>query len=273
MAELFVLPKQVAVQSSGVPHASAKMYFYRTGTTTDQSVYTDVDCSVEHSQPVESSSAGVFPPIYLNPNASYDYRVQLKTSAGVLIYDVDGIPAISLTQAQIARVLYPRTGAEVLAGITPTHYTYPPGYVLRYGGAVDGFSDCTEAMNAALSQAQQEGGDPVVLPVGEILIENALDALTSPVHVQGAGMGLSIIHTVHDIDLFTIGVGASQSLFEGFTITGKGSGATKSGFLLDNSNTNLWRHIEIKDFGYGLKFTRGSNSCYLNAVDNCRICL
>lgn len=151
MAELFTLPKQVPIQSSGAPWAGAKAYFYRAGTTTDQSVYTDAACSVAHAQPVVADANGVFAPIYKNPAASYDYRLQLKQSDGTLIYDVDNIPRFALTQAQIGALFYPRTAAEIAAGVTPTYYYYESGDVRRYGAVGNGSTDDTVPLqNAAL---------------------------------------------------------------------------------------------------------------------------
>lgn len=154
MAELFTLPKQVPIQSSGAPWAGAKAYFYRAGTTTDQAVYTDAACSVAHAQPVVADANGVFAPIYKNPNASYDYRLQLKQSDGTLIYDVDNIPRFTLTQAQIGALFYPRTAAEIEAGVTPTYYYYEPGDVRRYGAVGDGTTDDTAAIQDALNVAR-----------------------------------------------------------------------------------------------------------------------
>lgn len=84
MASLFQLPK-----ITGLP--GAKLFFFRTNTATPQDVFTDEDCTVAHTQPVEADGAGVFPPIYL-AQTDYNYRVSYYTSADVLIYTVDDIP-------------------------------------------------------------------------------------------------------------------------------------------------------------------------------------
>jgi hypothetical protein len=84
MPSLFNLPKVTSLPGS-------KLYFYRTGTSTAQAVYTDVGLSVAHSQPVVADAAGVFAPIYL-AQTDFDYRVSHYTSADVLIYTVDDVP-------------------------------------------------------------------------------------------------------------------------------------------------------------------------------------
>lgn len=153
MTALFTLANQIPVQSSGAPYGSAKLYFYRAGTTTQQNVYTTAALSTAHDQPVQADTAGVFAPIFLDPGATYDYRYQLKTSADVLIKDVDNYPKSGFpTQAQLGAILYPRTAAEIAAGVTPTNYFYPPKDIRRYGAAIDNstndlqsFIDCLAA--------------------------------------------------------------------------------------------------------------------------------
>jgi hypothetical protein len=85
MASLFYLPKVASLPGS-------KLFFFISGTSTAQAVYTDADLQVAHSQPVEADANGVFAPIYLDPTLP-DYRVTHQTSADVLIYTVDDVPS------------------------------------------------------------------------------------------------------------------------------------------------------------------------------------
>lgn len=94
MPALFTLPKQVPLSSAGLLLPGAKLYFYQTGTTTDQAVYQDVGLSAAHTNPVVADAAGVFAAIYLGQFTT-NYRVRLETSAGVLLWQLDGIPADS----------------------------------------------------------------------------------------------------------------------------------------------------------------------------------
>jgi hypothetical protein len=155
---LFTLPKQVVVQSDGTPYASAKAYFYQAGTTTDQSVYTTSALSVAHAQPVQADASGVFPAIYFNPGASADYRVQIKTSAGVLIYDEDNIPR---DEAEVQG-----TFTATLTGVSGT--VTGTAYYSRHGKAVTLFlpllsgtsnaATCTiTGLPAALIPARTQG--------------------------------------------------------------------------------------------------------------------
>lgn len=92
---LFYLPKAVPLNSGGVLMAGAKLYFYRTGTSTPQSIYTDIALSVAHSNPVIADANGTFAPIYLDTRVAFNYRVTLTTSADVTVsgYPIDDYPA------------------------------------------------------------------------------------------------------------------------------------------------------------------------------------
>lgn len=154
MSQLFVLPKQIPFRNSS-PLGLARLYFYAAGTTTHQAVYTTSALNVAHDQPVEADADGVFPPIYLNTAAAADYRIQQKTSADSLVWDVDNYPKSQYpTQAELGLILYPRTAAESSASVTPTNYaidTTDYGDLRRYYSTnVPGTTDLTTAVQAAI---------------------------------------------------------------------------------------------------------------------------
>lgn len=78
-----------ATDANSSPLPGAEWYFYATGTTTPQSVYTTAALSVEHANPVVADSGGQFAPIYFN--AGLQYRGVLKTAGGVTLKDIDPI--------------------------------------------------------------------------------------------------------------------------------------------------------------------------------------
>lgn len=133
--QLFQLPKQLNVSSNLTLLAGAKAYFYENGTSTPQDTYEDAGLSTPHTNPVEADAAGVFPPIYFDPEL--EYRCTLRTSADVLIYTQDNVNDQLLSQAAIGGKLYPLTLAEQSEAVTPSNFAYPTNlYDVRRTGAV-----------------------------------------------------------------------------------------------------------------------------------------
>lgn len=89
MSQLFTLPHQVAINSSGQPYANATATFYRAGTTTPLAVYSTPDLGTAHSNPVVADSAGKFPAIWLDDLSTYQYRVIVRDSGGAVLQDED----------------------------------------------------------------------------------------------------------------------------------------------------------------------------------------
>ena len=90
---LFYTPRFRAVNAAGLMLAGARLYVYRAGTSTLAATYADSALTVPHANPVVADSYGEFRPIYLDPDAGYDYRVVLHTADGAQVWAEDGIPA------------------------------------------------------------------------------------------------------------------------------------------------------------------------------------
>jgi len=88
--KLFHMPLAIPIEGGSVS-AGAKLYFYQTGTTTDQTVYQDGDLATAHAQPVVADSNGEFAAIYLSPDASALYKVVLKDSSDNTLWTVDPV--------------------------------------------------------------------------------------------------------------------------------------------------------------------------------------
>lgn len=100
MAALFASPWFQPSTGLGVPYAGAKLYFYLTGTTTPQAVYSDSGLSVPLTNPVVADADGVFPPIYLGTG---DYKVILKTSGDVTLETADPVSGLTALNALTTR--------------------------------------------------------------------------------------------------------------------------------------------------------------------------
>lgn len=84
MATLFN-PFFQAIDGNGAPISGAKLYFYRTGTSTLQDTYSQSDLLPAHVNlnPVVADSTGRFGPIYLA--TSFDYKAVLKDASDVTV--------------------------------------------------------------------------------------------------------------------------------------------------------------------------------------------
>lgn len=194
MSQVFGLPRQQVVGTNGDPSPGALVYFYLTGTSTPSPVYTTPALSVAHSNPLAADSAGVIQPFYGDPAVTY--RVTVRTASGSLLYQDDNVPGAAINQTLITSLLTasilgqitdPRTTAEIAASITPSAYEYPPGDIRRYGAVGDGLTDCSSAIQGAISQAEA-GGSAVYIPVGTYLVNSRLEIeATNGITIYGEG--------------------------------------------------------------------------------------
>lgn len=99
MPSLFTLPTQIPLSTSGELMSGCTLTFSATGSSTPQNAYSDIDLAVALSNPLSADGSGAFPPIYLDPTLP-DYRVVLKTSAGVVLKTWDDVPSNQNTSQQ-----------------------------------------------------------------------------------------------------------------------------------------------------------------------------
>lgn len=138
------------LDANGDPMVGAKLYFYDSGTTTPQTVYSDASLSTAIDQPVLADARGMFTAIYLNPTPG-SYRQKLTDAADVLIFDDDEIAV-----AQAATYVPPDAGAtsvDLLArtGDLKPHYGTDAmsGWVRAAGRTIgSATSGATERANA-----------------------------------------------------------------------------------------------------------------------------
>jgi hypothetical protein len=94
---LFVLPKQVPIESGAVV-PGGKLYFFQSATTTPQNTYTDIELTTPHAHPVVADADGVFDPIYFDSTLP-NYRVRLTDDDDVQLYQVDDVPSSQAGQS------------------------------------------------------------------------------------------------------------------------------------------------------------------------------
>jgi hypothetical protein len=88
MARYFTPVRARPTDANGAVYPGAKLYFYISGTTTLQSVYSDSGLTIPLSNPVVADGFGQFVQIFMQPTT---YRVDFKTSGDVLINSDDNV--------------------------------------------------------------------------------------------------------------------------------------------------------------------------------------
>ena len=125
----------------------------------------------------------------------------LRVNMG-LVFDGNGLPAIGvlptvpvtssfinslLTQLGVGATLYPRTPAEIAAGVVPSAYAYPPGTLERYGAnTVPGSTDMSAAITAA-NAVWVAGGPGILLSQGPYAVASAV-TIAAPVTFQAPAL-------------------------------------------------------------------------------------
>lgn len=162
LGRLFVNPR-VTPLVSGAVSPSARLYFYRTGTSTELAVYSDSTLSTVHTQPITADASGVFAKIYLDPGAGYDYRVELRDSTDSLIWREDDVVAEHKNAAKFSESSFTGTLTGYASGPTGT-VSYrivqdSQGYgrvcTLRAASAISGTSNATSLTMTGLPAACQ----------------------------------------------------------------------------------------------------------------------
>lgn len=153
-ASLHITPSR-ATSSNGLNLDGAKWYFYQTGTTTPQSVYTTAALSTPHSNPVVADAAGKFANIYFD--TSQTYRGVLKTSDdATTIYDIDPINTDVFSSLAAsdgsALVGFLQAGTGAVAR-TVESKLMDVLHVKDFGVVGDNSTDDTVALNAAFTAA------------------------------------------------------------------------------------------------------------------------
>lgn len=179
----------------------------------------------------------------------------------------------SVTPASLGAVLYPRTDAEIAAGVTPTYYHYAPGNVLRYGADPTGAAESTAAFSAAWLAHKS-----LYAPAGTYLV----DTLTPPAPLYertlyGEGPGRTyLVQKTADNDVIALGSGgAAEHTIElrDFTIQGLGSG-TGSGVRIPANGAAVpgnfkMSRIRILDMGGRGFFDEAPAFC--SVIDNVQV--
>lgn len=131
-------PANQFLDNSGNVLAGGKLFSYVVGTSTKKTTYNDADLDPSHANtnPIVLDSAGRCA-VFLVDDEEYKFVLCPSTDTDPPtnpIWTRDNVKSpTDLSQATVGALLWPRTAAEIAAGVTPVSYAYEPGDIRRYG--------------------------------------------------------------------------------------------------------------------------------------------
>lgn len=141
-----------------------KLFTYQAGTTTKQPTYTDSTQSVQNSNPIILDSTGVAGTgLWLDPTLVYKFVLALPNDSDPPVSPIRTIDNVypDINSSTVGQVLFPRTAAEIAAGVTPTNYIPATDIwynIKRYGAGGNNVSTNLSALNTAILVAQNSAG-------------------------------------------------------------------------------------------------------------------
>ena len=278
--------------NNGRPLAFGLLYSYEAGTTTQTPTYTDSTGLTPNTNPVVLNARGEAP-IWLNPTQGYKLNLTDSTGNQIPNWPVDNIigplninqslipaaddaydlgstssawrqlylganhsPALDTVSGIIG--YYPRTPAEIAAGVTPVNFAYPPwgpNQVFRYGAVGNGVTDDTVPIQTLVNYAASLVKSTGTYVYGTVAVELPSDYsfLISSISVpSGVGLvckGMCYLLAKNTtgvmIDTPVIASGATpihNLLFEGLYLYGGGATGSLVGLRINNcQNPNIER--------------------------------
>jgi hypothetical protein len=178
MASAFSSPIALIVEGfarQGTVKAGYQVGTFAPGSSIPVATFTDSTLTVKNANPIVLLANGRFPASVWGPSGMM-LKLVISDAQGKPIPGgtIDNLPLIDDTLG----ALYPRTTAEIAAGVTPANCAYQPGNVLRYGadstGVANSFAAVKNCLKAALTGHNVAGiGDHgrVYFPRGTYAIE------------------------------------------------------------------------------------------------------
>jgi hypothetical protein len=219
MAGLFISPFAPAFALNGIIAPAATLTFYATGTSTPANVYADAGLVTSLGSVVTANAQGQFVAIYLSPTQVY--RVVLKTSAGVVLGDIDPVTESTLAQlggsSGASLVGFLQAGASAVA-TTLQVKNRKTIHVTDDGAVGSGTVDDYAAVNSALTDY---AGTRINVPFGSFRTDTPLTPLADT-QIIGGGQMSEFKRVSGDNHVFNLN--AAGTTLQGIKITGVASG-------------------------------------------------
>lgn len=191
------LAVQKFFDNNGIPLAGGLLFTYIAGTTTKLATYKD-QAGTLNTNPIVLDYRGEAN-VWLDQTLTYKFTLAPAGDTDPPtrpIWTVDnisaGITLASLTAQILGQIMFPRTAAEIAAGVTPTNYFVPSHEVVRgadvsrYGADDTGAADSTTAIQNAINVMSAAGGGTVIFSEGTYRYNSQI-VMKTFVNLQGAG--------------------------------------------------------------------------------------
>ncbi len=282
--------------TDGTVIASANLYFYVPGTTTQVAVYADALETSTLSQPVVTNAAGqatVF--------ADGVVKLVAETSAGATVHSIERATATSASETEVESASFTGTlpdgstgaGGKVASSTvmdraiesfgapdwqyldsasgTPRAYNVvlrERGLSVKDRGAVgNGLTTDTTAFKSAIALLKSAGGGLLLIPPGTYLIDDDLLVDFNGLAIEGYGINVSILKTTSASDHLININGAYNFGASHLQLTG--SGITSGCGVYSKGAGVLLHDVKVGPFFENcLKFDTGS---FLVDVDHCNL--
>ncbi len=256
--------------NSGNPMNGGLVYTYTSGTSSKVATYIDASGVTQNTNPIQLDYRGECR-IWLDPTLTYKFTLAPPGDTDPPtkpIWTVDNITsAISfadLTQQIIGQILYPRTAAEITAGVTPVLYYWPPYVRGRYAN----FSDWRLACDQAGAEGSLEADYAIA---ADTVLPKKCDF--KGFQITGAFYTTHELHSGADADGYVYNWKAKQPRIRGNHLcryTGIDTGLNDTGFMEvwgGNGTTNpgtFWCDVQIT---YTTKLTINADNFDVNQND------
>lgn len=214
------LPIQKFFSNNGRPLAGGLLFTYEAGTSTPQVTYTDASGMTPNSNPIVLDFRGEAE-IWLDIDLTYKFILAPEGDTDPPtrpIWTVDDIAAPvtmrDLTQQIIGRILWPRTPAEISAGITPVNYAEEESTPERYQDNSDpGITVMDVGFSSALL-VNQAGGQRVLCKMTTYKLNTGLvvDPYRNDVDLAGATLDFSGLSSGYAVSLVSDTPAASPNV-------------------------------------------------------------
>lgn len=254
---------------AGAPAASYLLYTYSSGTSTPKATYTDSGGLTANANPVVLNSAGRCT-IWL---ASGLYSMELKTPAGVLVKRWDGVGSVAdITSSAVA---WSQAGSGATSRFVESKLREIVD-LADYGAVMDGTTDDSDAMDAAIAYAVTKSVAGVTSAIGikirgDIKLTRSHVISDDYIVIYGGGRFTSTVVVSSAFRVFDFKKGDSSTIYYGgianLGIRASSAANLASGAFIRFYNTSggFVDNVHLQGWYVGIEMT-GAARTYINKV-------